>query len=87
MCKECTNEYVRKWYRRKITEQKSEKSVEKSSLDSYSNSELIKFLTSRGVDVLANPTPRDLILRLKSLGYTGTLEYIERKTISLREFN
>lgn len=53
------------------------------SLSSYSKSQIIEELKSRGCDVLVDPTPRDLMLSLKNKGYTGTLSYTEIRTVDL----
>ena len=52
-------------------------------LTAYSVKQLSEELRGRGVVVLINPEPRELIARLVDMGYMGTLEYYEKKTINL----
>ena len=63
------------------------KKAEKPSLLTFSVSELADELKGRGVNVLINPQPRDLMLALKAKGYTGTLEFTVKQTISLAAIN
>lgn len=46
-------------------------------------SELKRQLADKNKNVLANVTPREMLLELKKRGYEGTLEYVSRKTVDL----
>ena len=83
-CKECTLVYNKSHFSAEVLTPPIK--AEKTNSE-ISTNELVKMLLDRKQDILVNPTPRDLILRLKNLGYEGTLEYTERKVISLKNFN
>lgn len=53
-------------------------------LERYSKFELIDELKRRGFDVLVNPMPRDLMLRLKQAGFVGELQFVETKVVNLK---
>lgn len=52
-------------------------------LISISTEDLIKEIKGRGFCIMVNPTPRELMVKLKEAGYTGTLEVMVKKTVSL----
>lgn len=45
--------------------------------------ELKRQLADKNKNVLANVTPREMLLELRNRGYEGTLEYVSRKTVDL----
>lgn len=53
------------------------------NLKKFSVQELSEELRGRGISVLVNPTPRDLMSALKKAGYSGMLEYYEKRTVNL----
>lgn len=87
-CKECAKEMSRESYyrtkeRKSADAEKAKLEERKSALLSYSTEEIIAALEGRGITVIINPTPRKLIDRLVDMGYTGTLEFYEKKTVNL----
>lgn len=87
-CKECTREMSRESYyrakeRKSANAEKAKQEERQSTLLAYSTEEIISALKGRGMTVIINPTPRDLIARLVDMGYTGTLEFYEKKTVNL----
>jgi hypothetical protein len=96
-CKECMSVYgsaaerkkrkeAREQKKKNITEQVSQVPQISDSVKSASINELVEELRGRGKTVLVDPTPRELIEQLVNKGYAGTLEYFEKKTISLSNF-
>lgn len=49
----------------------------------FSKEDLAEALRGRGVCVMIEPTARELLLKLKDLGYSGTLYVMEKRTIIL----
>ena len=97
-CKECTKLIQRKTYyklrglhlepdKKEEKEVKNEPVQESRNLSLCSVQELAGALKGKGVKVLVDYTPRDLILELKKMGYSGKLEYYEKKEINLTNFN
>lgn len=72
VCKECEHEA------RSAAKRKNARPLEK-----FHKEELIKELKMRGMDVLVNPMPRDLMLRLKEAGFVGELRFVQTKTVNL----
>lgn len=96
-CKECFSHYGSAAERRKRKEAKADNqspsvapvpTIESkpSSVKAMDTSALVDELRGRGKTVLVDPTPRELIEQLVNRGYVGTLEYYEKKTISLSNF-
>lgn len=92
-CKECSRAAALQYYH-KLKAKKLEVNVADApdepsiiltpvSLNSFSSNDLIAELQRRGIVVLVNPKPRDLMTELKKAGYTGTLEYYEKRTVNL----
>ncbi len=73
ICKECEHE----------SRSKGAKSRGKGALSKFSKEELVAELQRRGLKIMASQTPREMMLRLKSMGYDGELKYTEVKTINL----
>lgn len=76
VCKTCEHE----------NRSKGAKSRKKTALAKYSKEELLAELESRGYSIMASPTPRELILRLKKLGYDGEITFTEVKRINIGTF-
>lgn len=70
ICKECEHDTRSKGQR-------------KSKLSQYTKEQLLEELNSRGLDIMASPTPRELMLRLKKFGYSGKFKYVETRIIDL----
>lgn len=74
VCKECEFE----------ARSKAKLGVKKGHpLYKYSKEELVAELQSRGLKIMASPTPREMMLRLKQLGYDGELRYTKVETIDI----
>lgn len=73
VCKEC------EWTARS----NSAKARGKSPLAKFSKEELVAELQRRGYKLLADPTPRELMLRLKAMGYDGELTYTKVEKINI----
>ena len=88
-CKECYN----KRRNEQRAQARSQKAVEKKQVEetradqSWTVDSLREKLERLGARVLINYTPRDLMRELVALGYQGTLEYYEKKTINLKTIN
>ena len=80
-CKECTK-IINYSYRDKEYKKPSAFSLSDVSVD-----DLVKEIMSRGKKVMVDPLPRDLISELCSLGYRGSLEYVEVHKIDVASFN
>lgn len=52
-------------------------------LSKFSKEELVAELQRRGYKLLADPTPRELMLRLKAMGYDGELTYTKVEKIDI----
>ena len=91
-CKECVSEYGKNRERNKSSNTKKEEVPSTPSANAVpsiktaSSKELIDEIKGRGIVVLVDPTPRDLITSLANKGYLGTLEYYEKKTLSVANF-
>lgn len=89
VCKSCASKIWKENYDRRrqeklaTTEIKDGLKKHANPLVSISTEDLVNELKGRGVCVLVNPTPRQLMLKLKEAGYTGTLEVMVKQTISL----
>lgn len=57
--------------------------VKKNPLAKFSKEELVAELQCRGLNIMASPTPREMMLRLKQLGYDGELKYTKVETIDI----
>ena len=57
--------------------------VKKNPLAIFSKEELVAELQCRGLNIMASPTPREMMLRLKQLGYDGELKYTKVETIDI----
>lgn len=96
-CKTCQREVSLKWWNEHHPKEKKTPEPEiidgitvtpvvQETLKRYSDAEIINELRGRGVNVLLNPKPRDLILALKKLGYEGTLVFYEKHEININNF-
>lgn len=98
-CKECFSHYGSAEERRKRKEAKGTSSPDAISstpastpvpkpdtVKAMDTNVLVDELRGRGKTVLIDPTPRELMEQLVNRGYVGTLEYYEKKTISLASF-
>lgn len=56
-------------------------------LAKYTKEHLLNELNRRCVNVLLNPTPRELMAMLKRYGYEGELKYTEIKIINLKDID
>lgn len=72
ICKDCDREA------RSVPHRKNARPLEK-----FHKEELVNELKMRGIDVLVNPMPRDLMLRLKEAGFVGELRFVQTKTVNL----
>lgn len=72
VCKDCEHEARSAGKRKNVR-----------ALERFHKDELIKELKMRGIDVLVNPMPRDLMLRLKEAGFVGELRFVQTKTVNL----
>lgn len=54
------------------------------ALSGFTKDQLLSELKRRGLEIMASPTPRELMVRLKKLGYEGELRYVETKVINLK---
>lgn len=54
------------------------------ALSKFTKDQLLAELERRGLEIMASPTPRELMIRLKKLGYEGDLRYVETKVINLK---
>ena len=91
-CKECGRELSRETYyrakeRKSANAEKAKREERQSVLLSFTTDEIVEVLKGRGITVIVNPTPRELISRLVDMGYTGTLEFYEKKTVNLATIN
>lgn len=77
VCRECEH----------VSRSKSAKLRGKSPLARFSKEELVAELQSRGLNIMASPTPREMMLKLKAMGYEGELKYTETKTINLAKLD
>lgn len=57
--------------------------VKKNPLARFSKEKLIAELRGRGLNIMASPTPREMMLRLKEMGYDGELKYTKVETIDI----
>lgn len=73
VCKECEHE----------ARSKGRRGITKNPLAKFSKEELVAELQNRGLKIMASPTPREMMLKLKAMGYDGDLKYTEVKTINL----
>lgn len=73
VCKECEHK----------ARSAGRKGIMKNQLAKFSKEELVAELQNRGLKIMASPTPREMMLRLKAMGYDGDLKYTEVKTINL----
>lgn len=55
-------------------------------LEKFSTSELRDELNRRGVKLIAEPTPREMMERLAKLGYKGKLTITRTETIDIENF-
>ena len=93
-CRSCNNKLYKDWAERKRQEKleaELDPKVEErdrlkkhaNPLISVSTEDLVKELKGRGFCIMINPTPRELMGKLKEAGYTVTLEVMVKKTVSL----
>lgn len=73
VCKEC------EWTARS----NGAKARGKSPLAKFSKEEMVAELQRRGYKLLADPTPRELMLRLKAMGYDGDITIQRTETINI----
>lgn len=69
ICKECNS--------------KARSKPHTTRLDKFSKEELVAELQRRGYKLMADPTPRELMLRLKAMGYDGELTYTKVEKIDI----
>jgi len=77
ICKECEH----------ISRSKGAKLRGKSPLAKFSKEELVAELQSRGLNIMVSPTPREMMLKLKAMGYDGELKYTKVETINLAKLD
>lgn len=98
-CRVCQNEISREQYLKGKARKENNtvqpktrmpegiKKEEKPNLITVPTADLVDALRGRGVTVLVNPKPKDLMKKLVDFGYTGTLEYTIKQTVSLSTIN
>ena len=73
VCKECEH----------VSRSNGAKSRGKGALGKFSKEELVAELQRRGYKLMADPTPRELMLRLKAMGYDGDITIQRTETINI----
>ena len=98
-CRVCQNKISQEQYLKRKTRKENNtvqpkmrmpegiKKEEKPNLITVPTVDLVDALRGRGITVLVNPKPKDLMKKLVDLGYTGTLEYTIKQTVSLSTIN